>query len=289
MLTNTLARVIESIVDRRTLWRLGRSLYLRARADGPNDLRSNGELLLQRQILDTHARQEQLVVFDVGANVGAWTWSVLDQAQERGIHNIEVHAFEPVPATFKTLGRRISQHRLSSHVSLLPRAVSAESGATEIFVLAGDAGTNSLHPDPLDTQREAVSVEKVSIRDYCFAHRIQRIDFLKCDTEGHDMEVLEGARELFEDGRVGACQFEYNHRWIYARHYLKDVFDFANDLPYCVGKLTPRGVEMYEAWHPELDRFFEGNYVLMHADVTRSVTTWRGRFDSYNTFSSFNS
>jgi FkbM family methyltransferase len=273
------------IVGRRTLWRLGRALYLSARADGPNDQRANGELLIQRQILDAHVRQRPLVIFDVGANVGAWTWSILEEACARGIDDIQVHAFEPAPATFETLTGRIAQHPFSSSVSLVPRAVSAGSGTTEIFVVAKDAGTNSLYRDSVETQ-QSVTVEKVSVADYCTANRIRRVDLLKCDTEGHDMEVLKGARELFEGNRIVACQFEYNHRWIYARHYLKDVFDFASDLTYHVGKLTPRGIEIYEEWHPELDRFFEGNYVLIQASAVPMFATWSGRFDSYNTFSS---
>lgn len=284
MLRNHAARVIETMVDRRSLWRLGRSLYLRARADVPNDMRSNGEVLLQRQILATHAQREQLVIFDIGANVGAWTWSVLEQAQTLGVRNLDVHAFEPVPATYETLYSRVSQHPSGSVVSMVPQAVSAESGTTKMFVVERDAGTNSIYPDPLNAQHGAVTVEKISIVDYCTMRRIQTIDLLKCDAEGHDMEVIEGAAPLLMDGRIGVCQFEYNHRWIYARRYLKDVFDLTSKLPYSVGKLTPRGIEIYDAWHPELDRFFEANYVLIHDEVIPSFTTWSGHFDSYNTF-----
>jgi hypothetical protein len=36
---------------------------------------------------------------------------------------------------------------------------------------------------------------------------------------------------------------------------------WATSLGYRVGKVTPRGIEFYEAWHPELESFKEGNYV----------------------------
>jgi hypothetical protein len=44
-------------------------------------------------------------------------------------------------------------------------------------------------------------------------------------------------------------------RWVHARRYLRDAFTFADALGYQLGKVTPRGIEFYEAWHPELESF----------------------------------
>jgi hypothetical protein len=67
-----------------------------------------------------------------------------------------------------------------------------------------------------------------------------------------------GGRRLFVEGRVDVAQFEYNARWVHARRYLRDAFTFADALGYQLGKVTPRGIEFYEAWHPErLLRDFE--------------------------------
>jgi hypothetical protein len=98
------------------------------------------------------------------------------------------------------------------------------------------------------------------------------------------MEVLRGAQRSFAAGRVSACQFEYNLRWIYARHYLRDVFEFAAGLPYRLGKVTPRGIETIRSWHPELERFFDGNFVLLHRDQANWAGIEAGDFDRYNTF-----
>ena len=70
---------------------------------------------------------------------------------------------------------------------------------------------------------------------------------MKIDTEGHDLTVLRGARTLLADHRVAVVQFEYNHRWVFARAFLRDAFDFLASLGYLVGKLTPKGVEFYPA------------------------------------------
>ncbi len=87
---------------------------------------------------------------------------------------------------------------------------------------------------------------------------------------------------MFRQGRVDVWQFEYNHRWLAGRAQLRDVFDFIADKPYRLGKLHADGIEVYEQWHPELERFFEANYVLIrHGSVLERVCS-RVRFNHRN-------
>ena len=53
---------------------------------------------------------------------------------------------------------------------------------------------------------------------------------------------------------------------------------------YSIGKLTPVGIEIYENWHPELEKYFEGNYIILHPEATLWFTTIIGNFDSSNTY-----
>ena len=41
-------------------------------------------------------------------------------------------------------------------------------------------------------------------------HGIKNIDFLKIDTEGFELEVLQGAKQLLSEGKIGTVIFEYN-------------------------------------------------------------------------------
>jgi len=91
--------------------------------------------------------------------------------------------------------------------------------------------------------------------------------------------VLEGAQSLVSEGRIGVIQFEYNWRWIGARRFLKDAFDTLGGCGYRIGKVTPRGVECYGAWHPELETFREGNYLAYlpsWADRLPTFPWWGG-------------
>jgi hypothetical protein len=98
-----------------------------------------------------------------------------------------------------------------------------------------------------------------------------QIALVKIDTEGHDLAVLRGARKLLAEHRILAVQFEYNHRWIAARSFLRDAFDLLLPLGYRLGKLTPRGVEFYPGWDAELETFVEGNYVACLPQVAERL------------------
>jgi hypothetical protein len=104
------------------------------------------------------------------------------------------------------------------------------------------------------------------------------------DTEGHDWHVLAGAVDLLRSRRIGLAQFEYNHRWVYARRFLKDVFDLVEGMPYQVGRLTGAGVELTPRWHPELDRFFQSNFVLVENSMVAHLEHVTGSFDAANTY-----
>ena len=71
--------LIEGLVGRRTLWRLGRVIYRYARRDGHNDPEINGEYALHRSLaLWASRRGEPLNIIDVGANIGYWSSNLID-------------------------------------------------------------------------------------------------------------------------------------------------------------------------------------------------------------------
>jgi len=106
-------------------------------------------------------------------------------------------------------------------------------------------------------------VQTITFDNYVNSEKITHIDFVKSDTEGNDFNILLGAEEAMKKGIIDIWQFEYNVKWIYARHFLKDVFCFIEDKDYVLAKISKNGVEIFDEWHPELERFFEANYLLI--------------------------
>lgn len=266
-----------AVLGRRAVWRLGRALYTAARHDGDNAFAVNGERWLQEQVLRLFGQEPRIVVFDVGANVGGWTEMLLEQAPPAAAHALEVHAFEPVESTLATLRDRLGRSPRAARVRTVPAALSDADGTLEMYEVEPNGTTNSLHPDPF-VQGRRVTIQTQRADSYCAAQGIDHVHLLKVDAEGHDFSVLRGAEGLFREERVSVAQFEYNHRWVYSRHYLKDVFDLVRGMPYIVGKLTPAGAELYDDWHFELERFFENNFVVVHRGLLGRLPAVHGTF-----------
>lgn len=273
------ARAIDALcvlVGRRQVVRAARFTLNRARLDLPNGPETNGEYSLQRWVLDAIPAPDPVTVFDVGANVGTWSGSLLSQAHREGHGSrLELHAFEPASYTHAVL-----RERLPASVRVNHLALSATGGQTTLYITHPGAGTNSLHQanGGHGGAQQTEIVTTTTVDEYITQHGIHHIDFMKLDTEGHDYQVLLGALGALKAKKIAAVQFEYNHRWVYARHFLKDAFDLLTPLRYMVGKLTPRGIEFYPEWDPELESFVEGNYVACTQEMARrlpSVAWWK--------------
>jgi FkbM family methyltransferase len=265
------ARSIERLIGRRNLVRGARFLLNYGRRDLPNQMESNGEWLVQDTVLAA-AGSRNLTVFDVGANIGAWSHRLLTVGRADGV-TLRVHVFEPAAATFERLTRNLLP-AFGNDVVAVNCAASDRNGRGTLFKVHELDGSNSLHG--LAGSTEGLTPEAIEVRtldDYCRSAAVQTIDLLKIDAEGHDHLVLTGARGLLERQAVEVIQFEYNFRWIGARRFLKDVFDDLAPLGYEIGKVTPKAIEWYPTWSDELETFREGNYL-----AARPI--WHQRFPS---------
>jgi len=262
-------------VGRRAVVRSARYVLSRARLDYPNELNTNGESALQRWILRFSPPGEQIHVADVGANVGRWSRSLMVAASKAGREtDLRLHAFEPDSRAFASLEEVLD----GSSASLSMAALSDRQGTSLFHRAAPAAGRNSLYPVPGVTQAVQENVTTITLDSYAEHSGVAHFALVKIDAEGHDLPILQGARTLLAEHRITVAQFEYNHRWIFARFFLRDAFEFLLTLGYRVGKLTPRGVEFYPNWDAELETFVEGNYLACDPEVATelpAVTWWK--------------
>ncbi|SIT58147.1 putative Methyltransferase, FkbM family [Mesorhizobium prunaredense] len=271
-------------------WRLGRRLYMHARGEQKSgDMLSNGEAWLQRSVVGAVPVNVPLQVIDIGANHGEWTFNLTDglPAERRRMGNWCVELFEPVPSTADILSKRIAASTDKGHLSLNRIAVSSGPGTARMAVMSSTGGTNTIHFDGREGAVPPggwVDVPTRSLSDFAFEKGIGHIHLAKCDTEGHDANVLAGAKALLEKGAIDVIQFEYNQRWVFARSFLRDVFDLVDGLPYRVVRVDTRSVEVFDAWHSELERFFQSNYALVREPILAWLPCSRGSFGGSNTF-----
>lgn len=128
------------------------------------------------------------VVFDVGANLGAYTLLFAQWVGPAG----KVVAFEPAPAAATGLRRLVALNDLRERVEIVETAVSGAVGTAQ-FASDGSSGANALVNVPHGS-RGVISVPTTSLDAFCDAHRL-RPDVIKIDVEGEELDVLRGARQ----------------------------------------------------------------------------------------------
>jgi FkbM family methyltransferase len=144
---------------------------------------------------------------DVGANRGVYTYLMSVRVGCRG----HVHAVEPFPGNGERL-RTIARRRGNVTVHTMAASDHAGTGVLRIPVYHGhhiDA-LASLRPER--TSNQDTCVVSVSTLDEMLAGE-RRISFLKCDVEGHEQRVFEGATRILDrDHPVIFTEVEERHR-----------------------------------------------------------------------------
>lgn len=260
------------VFGRKNMVRFGKFILNFARLDLDNHMEQNGELMVQDVVLSHIPHDSEVVFFDVGANLGLWTLNLMRRAIDKGQPNIEVHLFEPAFETREQLKQRLVALSCSTRIHIVGEGISDKPGKADFLVQGIDDGSHSLYRPFLTTKtlvRQKIILN--SIDKYCEQQRIDSVFFIKIDIEGNDHNALVGAKQLLETHGIKVLQFEYNNRWISSHCLLYDSFELLESCGYRLGKITPKGIEFYQGWDPELETYQEGNYLAC-------LPSWVDRF-----------
>jgi FkbM family methyltransferase len=226
----------------------------------------NGEdRFLARHFATSRGRNENPVVFDVGANCGDFAAMVLKLNP-----GAKVYCFEPGAGTFSKLQQRFSGE---SRVVLVNAAVGSAAGELYLFDYANSAGSphasllREAFEDIYATDARKQTVPVLTLDAFAAANSVEKIDFLKVDVEGFEGEVFAGAAQLIKESKIATVQCEMNAHHIIARF---SIYQLAKLFPaHDVFRLVSNGLvpvagpgRRYNA----IDEVFKySNYVLQPA------------------------
>jgi FkbM family methyltransferase len=152
--------------------------------------------------------QSGATVLDIGANRGQ-TIELLSDCLDRP----KIHAFEPSKNNYS----RLSSVSWRPEISLYQLAMGRSPGEIELINYSDPCLTSIREMDRSGENRfretKEISREKVrlsSVDAFVDENKIRRIDLLKIDTQGYDLDVLEGANRTLSEGRVGNVLVELN-------------------------------------------------------------------------------
>lgn len=179
-------------------------------------------------------------IFDIGANAGQ---SIASFRQH--FASPVIHAFEPSSATFATL-KKNTVGTPGLHLNNL--GMGTEPGEMTFYENQQSLLGSVRPPGPFQAAGALTGQTRVQIDTvdaYCERSGITRIDVLKCDAEGFDLEVLRGAQAMFRAHRVRLVYVELIFEEAYAgMHLFEETFLYLKSLG-----VAP--LHFYNQWHHE--------------------------------------
>ena len=135
--------------------------------------------------LDTYI-PDNAIILDIGANIGTHSiyWGVVRHAEK-------IIAFEPMKDVFNTLSENIKLNELQDTITLYNIGLGARSSLGSCAYKRPDTSLlTAIKEDPSGD----LTIEALDNIDL----QVDRIDFIKIDVEGHELEVLKGAIKTIE-------------------------------------------------------------------------------------------
>ena len=146
--------------------------------------------LVERALIFELARQSE-TIFDIGANIGWYTlnFSILENVKT-------VYSFEPIPRTFDFLSRHVALNQCDKAI-LNNIALSNENGKKEFFWNVKETGSSSMKNIQERKDSNTVLCQLQTLDNFC-TEKNAVIDMIKCDVEGSELLVFQGAMKTIK-------------------------------------------------------------------------------------------
>ena len=144
-------------------------------------------------------------VVDVGAYIGYYTLLAARRVGSSG----HVWAFEPFPETFALLERNLVVNCLRERVSIVQVAAGRDHRLAKFYLHWNPTRSSLVYRSGFKGAR-VISVSTIALDDFFAEQRNSRIDVVKIDVEGAELDVLEGMKGLIDRNPELKLFVEYN-------------------------------------------------------------------------------
>ncbi len=128
-----------------------------------------------------------MIVFDIGANIGAHALRFGRIVGESG----QVYAFEPTTFAFSKLNRNLALNP-QVQVSIFRIALSDEPPTRRTISFRSSWRTNGIHKDT------SCEVDFLRLDDWALKNSVSQVDMIKLDVDGNEFGVLAGGTEILK-------------------------------------------------------------------------------------------
>jgi FkbM family methyltransferase len=175
------------------------------KAASPEDPVGSNERVLRHAMLD-----RKLVVMDIGCR-----WGFGNRFADHQ-HLFQVYGFDPDAEECVSLSQRYDP----DFATVVPVALAGSRGKRTLFITKEPACSSLLIPDPVLTENypalscakhvSSIQVDTVTLDDWASLNRVTAIDFMKIDTQGTELEILQGSALALNQARCIEVEVEFN-------------------------------------------------------------------------------
>jgi FkbM family methyltransferase len=141
--------------------------------------------------------KEDFMVFDIGANIGVFTCFAANLVKKG-----KVFAFEPVSMVFDILRKNAESYR---NIEIFQLGLGSREETKEILIRTWNPGYSTIEDSAVQRPKESFdikeNIEISKLDNIVNKLNLEKINFIKIDVEGYEVEVLRGGIETIKKFR----------------------------------------------------------------------------------------
>lgn len=236
---------------------------------GNGNFRESGETKLIDKLIDFYSKnQKNFRLLDLGANYGEYFNYFLGN---KLLKKYEFHVFEPQKKCFLELKNKFGNNK---NIFLNNFGISSENKVVPIYFNEEGSGLASLYKRDLKFYKlnmddsESIFVKRLD--EYIVSHNIEKINLLKIDVEGNELNVLNSLGDFLNNNLIDFIQFEYGGSNIDSRTNLLDFFRLLEGKNFVLCRILKSGNLEIRSYDPILENFVSQNWVAVSSNFLES-------------------
>ena len=157
--------------------------------------------LNEKKLYKDNLKDKKIIVFDVGSNIGTYIKLLKKTFKKK---ELEVHSFEPI--------KRLLDKQKAKNVNLIKNNVLlSNSSGKELFFerrVSSQSSTRDKENTGINQIIKNYDVEKIAINEYILSSNLEKIDILKIDIEGGELQIIEALDKVFTQKIIKIIKIE---------------------------------------------------------------------------------
>lgn len=220
----------------------------------PIEILNFGEYEIDEVEMIKNLLEEDYTVFDIGGNIGYISLLI-----SKYIKSGQIYAFEPIKKTYDYFVENIKLND-AKNIKVNNLAFSNCNGQAEFYYYAELSGNCSMRKLNEEANNQVITCEVRKIDDYVSENNL-KIDLIKCDTEGSEYLVFQGAEETLRRDKP-IIFTELLRKWSTKFGYHpNEVIEYLRGFGYSCFRMVEGGLSEFVEM---TDETIDTNFIFLH-------------------------